>query len=349
MPRCQTTLVGGLLMLVAAGAHAQEPLPGKMPPYPRTNATVTYDVDPHWPHSPPEMKWAAVPGVAVDAEDNVYVFARAKPPVRVFDRSGRLLRTWGDDHLHTSHHLKIDHQGNVWAADIGLHVVRKFTPAGELLQTIGTPGVPGEDETHLDQPTDMAVDHDGHVFVADGYGNNRIVHYDPHGKFVKAWGDLGTGPLQFSLPHAVILDSQQRLYVADRNNVRVQVYERSGKLLESWQNTIVPWGFCRTARPAGNAVNRSGELIWMCGSSPLSWRTTDEVLGCPPNDQVFMAFTPQRQLVEQWRIPMGNKTDSRPGELDWVHCLAVDSHGDLYAGDIMGERIQKFVRKEPPR
>lgn len=338
---------GTVRCLVAA---EPEPLPGKMPPYPRVNASVTYEVDPHWPRSPSEMKWAAVPGVAVDAQDNVYVFVRAQPPCRVFSREGKLLRTWGSNQLHTAHHLKIDHQGNIWAADIGLHVVRKFTPTGELLQTIGTPGVPGTDETHLDQPTDMAVTRQGDVFVADGYGNNRIVHFDAQGKFVKAWGDLGAGPLQFSLPHAVILDSHERLYVADRNNVRVQVFDLGGNLLESWQNTIVPWGFWRTA----GSMNRAGriddlELIWICGSSPLGWRDSDEVLGCPPNDQVFMAFTPERQLIEQWRVPLGNKTQSRPGELDWVHCLAIDSRGDIYAGDIMGERIQKFVRKEAAR
>lgn len=347
------TFIPGMIALTTltacAVALADEPLPGKMPPYPRVNATATYEVDPTWPQSPPEMKWAAVPGVAIDAQDNVYVFVRAQPPVRMYDRQGKLLRTWGDKFLHTAHHLKIDAHGHIWAADIGLHVVRKFTPSGELLQTLGTPGVPGDDETHLDQPTDMAIARDGQVFVADGYGNNRVVHFDAQGKFVKSWGDLGTGPTQFSLPHAVVLDSHDRLYVADRNNVRVQVFDLGGKLLESWQNTIVPWGFCRTGGGAIPSPREPQELIWICGSSPLGWRETDEVLGCPPNDQVFMAFTPQRQLVAQWRVPTGNKTQSRPGELDWVHCLAIDSHGDLYAGDVMGERIQKFVRKEPAR
>lgn len=332
-----------------AVADEREPLPGKMPPYPRADLAVTYEVDPNWPRDRLALAWAAVPGVAVDSEDNVYVFVRANPPVRVYDRDGRLLRTWGEGHLHTAHHLKIDAHGDIWAADIGLHVIRKFSPAGELLQTLGTPGVPGEDSRHLDQPTDMAVADDGQVFVADGYGNNRIVHFDAQGKFVKAWGSLGTGPDQFSLPHAVVLDSRQRLYVADRNNVRVQVFDPTGRLLESWQNVLVPWGFWRTYRAAARPGDEADERIWICGSSPMGWRATDEVLGCPPKDQVFMCFTPQRRLVAQWGVPMGAGPDSPPGQLDWVHCLAVDSRGAIYAGDVMGQRIQKFVPKEPQR
>src|SRR6185369_13880749 len=107
-----------------------------------------------------------------------------------------------------------------------------------------------------DRPTDMAISPAGDIFVSDGYGNARVVHFDKTGKFVKAWGSMGVRPNQFSIPHAIAMDSTGRLYVADRNNVRVQVYSQAGELLDSWSNVLVPWGFCMTPR----------DEIWICGS-----------------------------------------------------------------------------------
>ncbi len=182
----------------------------------------------------------------------------------------------GDKTVGMAHHIKIDRDGNIWLADIGLHVVRKFSPSGEILMTLGTPGQFGEDKQHLDKPTDMAIASDGSVFVADGYGNNRVVHFDAQGKYVKAWGKLGTGPDEFSLPHAIAIDSKDRIYVADRNNVRIQIFNRDGQLIDSWANVIVPWGFCLTGE----------DHLWVAGSTPMAWREDPKYpgapLSCPP-------------------------------------------------------------------
>lgn len=338
-------LLGSVLVRGIAGRSAApaEPEPGKEPKYPRETIARTYEADPHWPRDPLVLTWAAVPGVAVDAEDHVYVFVRAKPPVRVYSPEGVLLRTWGDEHLHTAHHLKIDHEGNVWAADIGLHVVRKFTPTGELLLTLGTPGKPGEDASHFDQPTDMAIARDGQVFVSDGYGNNRVVQFDAQGKFVRAWGEMGTRPGEFSLPHAIALAGDGLLYVADRNNVRVQIFDQSGQYVRAWNDLVVPWGFCVTQEGAATGDRAAGGRLWICGSSPMGWRERDVVLGCPPKDQLFMCLDTEGRVRQLWTVPRGDGPTAPPGALDWVHCLAVDSRGAIYAGDIMGQRIQKFV------
>src|SRR5262245_40020419 len=125
--------------------------------YPMVNTAIAYQVDPAWPQKPSNAKWEAVSGMAVDAKDQVYVFTRSTPPVQVYDPSGKYLRGWGQDTIKSAHHIKIDHQGNVWAADIGHHTVFKFTPEGKLLLTLGTKDEPGRDRTHLNQPTDMAV------------------------------------------------------------------------------------------------------------------------------------------------------------------------------------------------
>lgn len=203
------------------------------------------------------------------------------------------------------------------------------------MKTLGTKGEPGYDATHLNMPTDMAVTPEGEVFVSDGYGNNRVVHFDKEGRFVKSWGTLGTGQGQFSLPHAIALDSRGRLYVADRNNVRVQVFDREGTFLAEWRDKLVPWGLWVT----------KDDEIWACGSSPMFWRPEDAVLGCPPKDQVFMKFDPDGRLLQHWTVPKGLDAHERPGDCNWVHALAVDSKGNLYAGDIIGKRAQKFVRQ----
>lgn len=319
-------------ILGIAGVRAQEEK-ATVPPYPRANAAVTYEVDAKWPQKPSHVKWGHVPGIAVDRKDQVWVFTRAEPPVQVYEASGKFVRSWGSDVIKTAHHLKIDRDGNIWVADIGHHVVMQFSPEGKLLKTLGTRGKAGCDETHLDQPTDMAITPSGDVFVSDGYGNNRVVHFDRNGRFVKAWGKLGTRPGDFSLPHAIAL-VKGKLYVADRNNVRVQVFDQSGKLLDVWDNLMVPWGFWITPK----------EELWICGSSPMSWRKEDVVLGCPPNDQIFVKVTPEGRVLQLWSVPKAKDGEEKPGECNWVHAVAEDSRGNLYAGDIIGQRAQKWTR-----
>jgi sugar lactone lactonase YvrE len=315
------------------------PAAAQQPEYPRIDLAVSYEVDPAWPKKPAHVEWGHVPGVAVDAQDNVWIFTRANPPVQVYKGSdGTMVRAWGEKGIGKAHHLKIDRDGNVWLADIGRHLVMQFTPGGQLLRRLGTPDEAGDDETHFNMPTDMVVTPTGDVFVSDGYGNNRVVHCDSSGKFVKAWGKLGTKPGDFSLPHAIEMDSKGRLYVADRNNVRVQVFDQSGKLLDVWSNVITPWGFCKLAN----------DDLWVCGSSPMIWvHNVEEPLGCPPKDQLFARFTPAGKLVQLWTVPKGDDGKERPGDLNWVHGMAVDSQGNIYAGDIIGQRVQKFVRRNP--
>jgi hypothetical protein len=330
-------VLGGVLLAGILGrgglpaVRAQE----KAAQYPRINAAVAYAVDSEWPQQ--SLPWSDMPGITVDARDHVWTFTRAVPPVQVYDTAGKLVRAWGDEKLKGAHHIKIDHEGNVWLAVYAAHIVQKYTPDGKLLLTLGTPNHPGKDETHFDKPTDMAITPAGDVFVSDGYGNARIVHFDKYGKFVKTWGELGSKPGQFSIPHAIALDSKGHLYVADRNNVRIQVFDQSGKLLDVWDNILVPWGLAMTKK----------DELWACGSSPMQWRKEDSTLGVPPKDQVFMKFNTQGKLLQLWTVPKGVDGLEKPGECNWVHCIAVDSKGNIYVGDIKGKRAQKFVRREP--
>jgi DNA-binding beta-propeller fold protein YncE len=304
--------------------------------YPHVNAATWYLVDPTWPQYPKDVPRAGVPSVAIDKAGCIWAFTRSNLPVQVYDADGKFVRGWGENAFENPHGLRLAPDGSVWLTDVDTHIVMQFTPDGKLLRTFGTRGVPGCDRTHFNAPTDMAITPTGDVFVSDGYGNNRIVHFDRDGRFIKSWGKLGSKPGEFSIPHAIVRDSKGRLYVADRNNVRIQVFDGNGKFLDEWRNLLVPWGLC---------VGENDE-IWACGSSPAAWACDQVFLGFPPKDQLVMRFAPSGKLLALWTIPKGVDGKERPGEVNGVHGIAVDSHGNIYLGDITGNRIQKFVKQD---
>ncbi len=302
------------------------------PSYPPQPTVIEYQVDPKWPQRPAEFgPRAAVPGITVDAQDRVWCVERGRVPVQVYAPDGKLLKSWGQGQLKAAHSLRFDGQGNVWVADFVAHVVKKFTPDGRLLLTLGTPNKPGCDATHFAGPTDMVVTPAGDVFVTDGYGNRRVVHFNAQGKFVKAWGQYGGGPGQFCLPHQIARDSRGVLYVADRNSGRIELFNEQGQLLDQWTHIVMPWGLYMTAR----------DELWVCGSSPQAWYQNGQYP--PPKDQMFMRFTTDGRLRQLWTVPVGHDGQEQPGDTNWLHAVAVDSQGNLYAGDINGKRAQKFV------
>ena len=324
-------IYGSVVLLVLAVLFG--PAWGQPPASPA--ATPGYVVDPTWPQKPAGVIWKAMPGVTVDSRDNVYLFTRSQPAVQIYRPDGRLVRSWPTQDFKQSHFIRIGPEGNVWLTDFGSHVVQKYTPDGKLLLTLGTAGQSGCDATHLKGPTDVAVLPGGDVFVSDGYGNRRVVHFDARGRFVKQWGTEGDLPGQFALPHAIAADSKGLLYVADRNNARVQVFDQSGKLLSVWKDTITPWGIFITG----------SDEIWICGSSPVR-NKDDHWQIAPPPDQVVMKFTPRGKVLLRVPLPMPKTPPAQPGQVDWVHALAVDSKGSLYLGDIQGKRAQKFVPRK---
>jgi DNA-binding beta-propeller fold protein YncE len=318
-----------LAFALAAGCSAPAPAPGKP-----VAGLSGFRADPAWPKRPAAITWGDMPGVAVDREDRVWIFTRQTPAVQVYAPDGELVRAWSELPHKMSHHVKIDPEGNVWLADVGFHTVSKYTPEGRLLLRLGTPDQAGEDETRFNKPTDMAITPAGDVYVSDGYGNNRIVRFTKEGRFVKAWGKKGPAPGDFDLPHAIGVDSKGRLYVADRNNARVQVFDPEGKFLTEWRNVLVPWGIWVTAQ----------DEVWVCGSSPTLAANDQGMTGIPPHDQVLVRFDAGGRVLQVWSPPKGDA----PGELNWVHALAADSKGNLYCGDIRGRRVQKFVPLTTP-
>lgn len=336
----------GWLCLSATSLAQSSPSPSPPPiEYPRVNMARWYEADPHWPQRPPDVPWGQIPGVAVDQFDNVWIHTRTNPAVQVYSPEGRLLKSWPLTATNSApHFIRIDRHGYVWLVDAGLHIVTKHAAEdGRLLLTLGTPGVPGCDATHFYKPTDIAFAPNDDLYVADGYGNARVAQFDKHGRFLRAWGSLGTAPGQFSLVHSIVCDSHGRLYVADRNNVRIQVFDRRGRLLEVWHDLLVPWGLC---------LLRGNEILAV-GSSPMIWGFDPKYpaapIGCPPKDQLLMRFASNGKLLQLWAFPKAADGEEQPGQLNWVHGVAVDSKGNLFCTDIIGRRLQKFVPRSQRR
>ncbi len=326
-------LLAAALLAFGNIALAQPAAPAH--PYPRVDDTLGYKADPSWPkEKPPGGEWTSfMSSVAIGPDGNVWTFNRGKIPVQVYTQDGRLVKYWGQGGLFKNPHtIRFDNAGNLWIADTGTQTVRKFTADGKVLMTIGTPDQPGEDETHMNQPNDVAVAPNGDLYISDGYGNNRVVVFDKNGKFVRAWGKLGQGQGEFSQPHSLVLDSKGRVYVADRNNSRIQVFDPKGKFLAEWRNIITPWAL---------AITKTDE-IYVCGSSPMLWEEIphdQSYLATPPKDQLFMKLDTEGRLKQLWAFPKGDE----PGQLDWAHSIAVAPDGSIYFGEVMGKRAQKFV------
>ena len=330
----------------AAGAQTNPSAAASAPTrsYPRINTATWYEVDPSWPQRPPDAAWGSVPGVAVDAKDNVWIYTRTNLTVQVYAADGRYLKGWQAPGTNAvAHGVRIDADGCVWLVDVGRHTVtRHEADSGRVLLTLGTEGVPGCDATHFFKPTDVAFAPNGDVYVSDGYGNARIAQFDNAGKFIREWGRLGVTPGEFSIPHAVVCDVRGRVYVADRNNGRIQVFDGGGRLLDVWDGVMVPWGLWLA--PGGD--------VWACGSSPMTWGSDPAYptapLGCPPKDQMVVRFDPSGRARQLWAFPKAADGAETPGSLNWLHGVALDSKGNLYLADIMGRRVQKFIRRTDP-
>jgi streptogramin lyase len=322
----------------AAAPPAQPTQAQDFPDYPKVDLANGYRLAEGWPKKPAGYVWGAMTSVAVDAAGNVWTVNRGNEPVQIYRADGTFVKTWNDKAAFKNpHQLRHDREGNVWVADNGFHTVTKFSPDGKVLLTLGTRDKSGEDQTHLNQPTDMAITPSGDVFISDGYVNSRVVHYDKTGKFVKAWGKLGTGPGEFSLAHSIAVDSKGRLYVVDRNNGRVQVFEQSGKYVTEWRNIINPWAVWITAT----------DEVYVCGSTPSQWWEVPkggvQMNGVPAKDQIVVKFDTDGRVKQLWAFPVGlDPQGTRPGQLNWVHGIAVDRSGALYLGDIRGRKAQKF-------
>ena len=314
----------------------------------RTRASTTsmqshsYRVVHGWPILPDGETLGGVAGVAVDSHERVFVFHRSgrtwpdsdeldqtpipRPTVTVFDaRSGAVRARWGSGQFAMPHGLTVDEYDNVWLTDTALQQIYKFSADGHLILALGERGVAGNDQEHFDRPTAVAVAHDGSFYVSDGYRNTRIMKFSSQGRFLFQWGTKGTGPGEFDLPHWVALDRAGNVYVADRENARVQVFDGSGRYLTQWKSPLL-------GRPYAIAFDRYGIAYVVDGGDQPS---------SPPDRSAWAVVSADGRPVA--RIGRFGNYD---GEFQGAHTIAVDSYGSVYVGDVDGARVQKFVRSE---
>jgi sugar lactone lactonase YvrE len=278
----------------------------------------SYEVVEGWGKLPEGWHWGWIPGVAVDSQDRVFVYSRSEHPLVLFDTGGNFLESWGEDVLLDAHGIFIDKEDNVWCTEWNAHCIRKFNKHGELQMTIGTPGQPGArpgDPFNL--PTDLAIASTGEIFISDGYGNHRVHKYSPDGELIKSWGEEGEGPGQFKLSHCVRLDKEDRVWVCDRTNDRIQIFDTDGNFLDQWTGLLKP----------------------------------DTIYIDPHEDVVYVAeltqqvsvYTMTGELLTKWG---GAQPSDRPGEfIACPHGIWADSKGDLYVGQVQADgQLQKFAR-----
>lgn len=278
-------------------------------------AAASWQAAPDFPAVP--LKMANVTGVAIDNAGLVYVAGGLAEPVLVFDRQGKLLRQWGSREIKNKHGLRI-YRDCVWVTDIANHQVFKYTLDGRLMMTLGEKGVPGADAGHFNAPTDVAVAPDGSIYVADGYGNSRIVCLAPDGQFKFAWGNRGTRPGEFNMPHNLLIGADGKIYVADRGNDRIQLFTPDGRFLAAWIGLGKPFGLGWA--PDGKL------LVTVVG------RDRDELL--------------ELDIQGNVRSHQGRRGNAA-GEFRTPHSVAA-TKDMLIVGEAGNQRVQRFVPAEKP-
>jgi hypothetical protein len=242
------------------------------------------------------------------------------------------------------HGLEVDGAGNVWVTDAAStertsspagrgrgHQVVKFSPRGDVLMRLGTPGVPGNDATHFNAPSDVAVAANGDIFVADGHGdatNNRIVKFRSDGTFVAAFGSTGDGRGEFRTPHAIALDAAGRVFVGDRSNNRIQLFDQEGTHLATWT---------QFGRPSGIFFDHLGRIV-VADSESDDFENPGWDMGLRIGDAATGAV---REFV---LYPWG---DPRSRQGNGAEFAVVDRDGNLYGGEPRPRRLQKYVRVRP--
>jgi sugar lactone lactonase YvrE len=337
------------------------------------NQPLRFELVPDWEKCPEGAAHAHedVAAVACDARDRVYLHTRRGDRVMVYAEDGSFIRQWGDGQFTNAHGIAI-HGETVYCTDDRDSVIRIFDSDGNFLRMMGVPKQVtdtgyhyvkdariGHNETVLRAAgpfnccCNVAVAANGELFVADGYGNARVHHFSAAGALLNSWGEVGTGPGQFHLPHGIGLDGRENVIVCDRENDRLQFFDRSGRFLAMWTDVL---------RPTDVAVDRDGLVYVSELWRPLEPGQGSFVHGYAARDLPgrVSVFAPEGRLLARWGAD-SEKRDA-PGNFIAPHGIAVDSRGSLYVAEVSSSfagnfgrwpreacrrhQIQKFIRRD---
>jgi DNA-binding beta-propeller fold protein YncE len=294
----------------------------------------TYEVVENWAKLPDGWGFKEVAAVGVDANDNVYAFNRGAHPMMVFDRHGNFLRSWGEGIFPRAHGITASPDDTFFCTDDGDHTVRKCTLDGKVLFTLGISGKPAPfmSGEPFNRCTHVAIDpRNGDFYVSDGYGNARVHKYAPDGKLLFAWGESGTDPGEFNIVHNIATDSAGWVYVADRENHRIQVFDPNGKFETQWVNM---------ARPCGLYIDQASDIAYV-GELGVAIASNAQANGVGP--RISLYDTKGNVLAR-----LGNKPEGEaPGQFIAPHGICIDSRGDIYLGEVSWTHTGS--RLNPPR
>jgi DNA-binding beta-propeller fold protein YncE len=304
-------------------------------------AGLRYRLVAGWEKLPQGYRHLDCVGAGVDANDRVYLITRSDARVIVYEHDGTFVTSWGEGvFTPRTHCIRFGPDGAVYTVDDGDHTVRKFTPDGEPLMMLGTPGVAsdtGYDPKIKDpfdrlasirhggppfnRPTGVAIAPNGELYVCDGYGNARVHRFSPDGTFIQSWGEPGTKPGQFNLPHDIWVAPDGRVFVADRENDRIQIFTPTGQFLDQWTHVQRPTGLC-----IRDGLIYVSELWWVPGQRSFRLGKTEKDM--PGRVSVLdMSGKVLAQFGHE-----GEKT--APGSFIAPHGICADSRGDLYVAEV---------------
>jgi sugar lactone lactonase YvrE len=273
---------------------------------------------------PSTVNMGASSSVAFDSKGHLFVVSRGTHALTEFDANGKFVRAFGEGLFTRTHGIRIDREGNIWVTDVGAHIVVKLSPQGQVLQTLGSKGQPGEwNEAaglrRFSEPNDIAIAPNGDLFIVQGHtpgagkGDPRVLKFDRNGNFLKTWGGKGTEPGKFDVAHGVAIDAKGLVWVTDRENQRIQIFDQDGKLVRENKYAGLP---C--------AIDIGGQYIYMVNGF------AGQVLRLDLDGKVLAAI---------------GKPGNGVGEFGEAHFIAVSPKGEIYVADSVNRAVQKFVKK----